>query len=131
MKPEFSVTQHLYVDKLFLNGLLEDLKLIVQASGNDAKIMLVSAESRTINEQYNAYKGTLDRIVDALQGAGCNQAVLSICVRAYRYIPEIGFPGEMLKKLAQIGASIDVDIINMIESSDTVEEDGPKESGCN
>jgi hypothetical protein len=119
MTSAFKISQVLYIDKTRVSELLaNESSLAIEIAGNDAKIMLAASEDQTINDQYKLYVNLLDRLLKLVNRDGNGEIVLSVCIRAYDYVPEINFSNELLAKIAQIGASIDVDLINMIERGD-------------
>lgn len=115
MTSAFKISQHLYVSKTHASRLMaSDPSFEMEDSGGDAKITLATAADQTINEQYRMYEGLFNQIIEAVGKNGDAEVVLSVCVRAYEYVPEINFPKELLAGIARLGASIDVDLIDMI-----------------
>lgn len=116
MTSAFNISQHLYVSKNHVRELVASgLPLVIDASGEDGKVSLASGDNQTINEQYGLYEDMLDKIINVIGGNSDGEVILSICIRAYDYIPEINFSGRLLARVTQLRASIDVDLINMIE----------------
>jgi hypothetical protein len=93
----------------------DDSRFAMEAVGDDISIKLAAGDDQTIGDQYKGYESVFNELVDLFSNTGECEGVLSICIRAYDYIPEINFPSELVSRIAQLGASIDVDVINMIE----------------
>lgn len=111
MTKDYSISQMLYVSKSSLRE-----KVPLQNSsfvGNDAKFALISSDNETINSQYKSYREALELILNSISIDSSTEIVLSISIRAYEYIPEIDLSSDFIVALAKIGASIDIDVINM------------------
>ncbi len=116
MSTPFNITQVLYVSKSYINEQsIRGIALPIKAVGEDSKIVLAAGDGQTILEQFKMYEDALDEILNLLANKGNCESSLSVCIRAYDFIPEIYFPRELLAKIAKIGASIDLDVLNMIE----------------
>lgn len=120
MTKSFAIKQQLYVSR---SEQAEDAIREVQSAhvdfvSDDIAITLANTENRTIEDQFVDYQSNLERLSESfVKNEVRGSIVLSISIRAYTYIPEISFPGALVDALSRLGASVDVDVINMVESA--------------
>lgn len=118
MKQPFAIKQQLYVGRsVQAEKAIRKLQLTrVKLVSNDIAITLADDENKTIADQFTEYQSNLEYLSASFLRNGIrNSIVFSISIRAYEYIPEISLPVELISALASLGASVDVDVINMVE----------------
>ena len=118
MKRSFTIKQRLYVSRSEqAEKALSNLRITpVEFVSSDLIITLADSENRTIENQFVEFQSNLECLTASLSENGVHgQIVFSIAVKAYEYIPEISLPGDLIGILGRLGASLDVDVINMVE----------------
>lgn len=123
MNNPFTIHQRLYIDRTSCSSdLIAALSCLKSASiqstsEHQSIVIALSDESAiTIKDQFLFYKNELTKIVKLLLSFNYKgEVLLQVYVKAYEYMPEIGFPNQLVRLLAEISAEIDVDVNDMVE----------------
>lgn len=118
MEKSFTIKQRLYINRSAqAEKAVSNLQSAhVEFVSSDMIITLADSENRTIANQFFEFQSDLEQLTAFLSKNGVHGSIVfSIAVKAYEYIPEISLPEDLIGILGRLGASLDVDVINMVE----------------
>ena len=117
MNEPFLISMRLYLEKQLPNAALQQTKKFFAYKEFDNRSGFIISEptSATIETQFRELSVQIFQLIEIIKAYGhVGECVFSVCIRAYTYVPEINFPSDLVQVISSIGATIDVDFIDMI-----------------